>query len=107
MGLRVARGDKKVKEEMMSLGGIGSEGVVLLSLYLLIKDVVAPLVKKLNGKNNISIAKFYQEFKSFKEDLFPAFQKETKERCEKRGTWIKELDDKVDNIRINRGRRKK
>jgi hypothetical protein len=49
-------------------------GLVLMTMLILAKDVIAPLLKKALGKNNnskskdcINIDVFYQEFKSFKE----------------------------------------
>jgi len=91
----------------MNLSGIGTEGVALLSLYILIKDGLVPLIKRLNGKNKTSLEKFYQEWNDFKLETFQNYKNEVKERCDKRGVWLKEIDDKVDEIRINMGRKKK
>jgi len=35
-----------------AIKGIGSEGVALITLYLIIKDVVIPLIKRNKNKNN-------------------------------------------------------
>ena len=91
----------------MNLSGIGTEGVALLSLYILIKDGLVPLIKRLNGKNKTSLEKFYQEWNDFKLETFQNYKNEVKERCDKREVWLKEIDDKVDEIRINMGRKKK
>jgi len=44
-------------------------GLLALTLYVLIKDVVVPLLRKMNHKtaNPISLDRLYQEFKDFKE----------------------------------------
>ena len=45
-------------------------GLLALGLLILIKDVVRPLVKRLNHRNDnpVKIEVFYQEFKDFKEN---------------------------------------
>jgi len=44
-------------------------GLLSLALYILIKDVVVPLIRKANHKtaNPISLERLYQEFKDFKD----------------------------------------
>jgi len=44
-------------------------GLLALGLLILIKDVVRPLVKRLNHRNDnpINLEVFYQEFKDFKQ----------------------------------------
>jgi hypothetical protein len=45
-------------------------GLLALGLLILIKDVVVPMIRKMNGKttswNPISLERLYQEFKDFK-----------------------------------------
>ena len=62
-------------------------GLLALGLLILIKDVVRPLVKRLNHRNDdpINLDKFYQEFKDFKDN-----QMQSIEKLEKR---IEKLED--------------
>jgi hypothetical protein len=47
---------------------INTIGVLALGLLILIKDVVVPLLRRMNHKseNPVSLSVFYQEFKDFK-----------------------------------------
>jgi len=63
-------------------------GILALGLYVLIKDVVVPLIKKSNHKasNPISLERLYQEFKDFKE---------TQEKCnDKIDKRLEKLEEK-------------
>ena len=62
--------------------------LLALSLYLLIKEVIAPMVKKIINKNQktenpINIQRFYQEFVDFK-----AYQE----------GWNKNTDSKLEKL---------
>lgn len=51
----------------MNLSGLGTEGVLVLALIMLIKDLIIPMYKRLNGRGNpINLDRLYQEFKDFK-----------------------------------------
>ena len=52
-----------------NLSGLGTEGVLIIAVFLLIKDLLIPMYKRLNGRgkgNPINLDRFYQEFKDFK-----------------------------------------
>ena len=59
-------------------------GLLSLALYILIKDVVVPMIRKSNHKtaNPISIERLFQEFKDFKENQ-QRWNDKTDERLEK------------------------
>jgi len=69
----------------MNLSGIGTEGVIAVVLYIIVKDGLIPLIKKMNGRNKIGLEKFYQEWNDFKLETFQNYKNEVKERCDKRG----------------------
>jgi len=77
----------------MNISNIGTEGVLLLILYTIIRDVVRPLIKKISKRNNpnsITLAKLCQQVKDFKD---------TQEKWnEKREDEIKKLDDRLDKL---------
>ena len=59
-------------------------GLLSLALYILIKDVVVPLLKRMNHNpaNPVSLSVFYQEFRDWKE-VQKDWKKKTDERLEK------------------------
>jgi len=64
-------------------------GLLALTLYVLIKDVVVPLLRKMNHKtaNPISLDRLYQEFKDFKESQC--------KWCDKTDKRIEKLEEKT------------
>lgn len=50
------------------MNNLNTVGLLALGLLILIKDVVVPLIRKMNGRKNnpINIDRLYQEFKDFK-----------------------------------------
>lgn len=85
----------------MNLKDLAPIAILALTLYLTIKDLVIPLVKKRmnNNKNitldlgnpgGINVDRLYQEFKDFKEN-----QGKWNEKMERR--WEKQ-DERVDNL---------
>ena len=64
--------------------------LALLIIYLLLKDALIPLIKKMNGKNPINVDRLYQEFKDFKET-----QGKWNEKMERR--WEKQ-DERIDQL---------
>jgi len=50
------------------MNNLNTVGLLALGLLILIKDVVAPLIRKMNGRKNnpINMDRLYQEFKDFK-----------------------------------------
>lgn len=70
----------------MNLSGLGTEGVLVLALIMLVKDLLIPMYKRLNGRgkgNPINLDRLYQAFKDFKDT-----QEEWNENIEKKlGIW--------------------
>jgi len=66
------------------MNNLNTVGLLALGLLILIKDVVAPLIRKMNHKtaNPISLERLYQEFKDFKETQ-KEWNDKTDERLEK------------------------
>ena len=81
----------------MNISNLGTEGVLLLILYTIIRDVVRPLIKKISKRNNpnsITLAKLCQQVEDFKE---------TQEKWnDKREGDIKKLDDRLDKLEKGR-----
>lgn len=76
----------------MNLSGLGTEGVLVLALIMLVKDLLIPMWKKLNGRGNpINLDRLYQEFKDFK-----ITQGRFNDRIEED---IERLEDKITNRR--------
>jgi Skp family chaperone for outer membrane proteins len=50
------------------MNNLNTVGLLALGLLILIKDVVVPLIRKMNGRKNnpINMDRLYQEFKDFK-----------------------------------------
>jgi hypothetical protein len=71
------------------MNNLNTLGLLALALLILIKDVVVPLVRRMNHKseNPVSLSVFYQEFKDFKET-----QGKWNEKVEKRIEKIEEKD---------------
>jgi hypothetical protein len=63
---------------------INTIGVLALGLLILIKDVVVPLLRRMNHKseNPVSLDVFYQEFKDFK-DMQERWNDKIEKRLEK------------------------
>ena len=66
------------------MNNLNTVGLLALGLLILIKDVVAPLIKRANGRKNnpISIERLFQEFRDFKESQ-QKYNDKTDERLEK------------------------
>jgi len=45
---------------------LSTVGALALGIFILIKDIVAPLVKRMNHSNPVKLEVFYQEFSDFK-----------------------------------------
>jgi len=64
-------------------------GLLVLTLFVLTKDVLAPLIKRYNHGNGnpIKIETFYQEFKDFKETNC--------KWCDKTDERLEKLEEKI------------
>jgi hypothetical protein len=72
------------------MNNLNTVGLLALGLLILIKDVVVPLIKKMNNKtaNPISLERLFQEFRDFKET-----QKE----------WNDKVDERIDKLEEKKG----
>jgi hypothetical protein len=67
------------------MNNLNTLGLLALALLILIKDVVVPLVKRMNHNraNPISLDRLYQEFKDFKET---------------QGKWNEKVEKRIEKI---------
>jgi hypothetical protein len=67
------------------MNNLNTLGLLALALLILIKDVVVPLVRRMNHKseNPVSLSVFYQEFKDFKET---------------QGKWNEKVEKRIEKI---------
>lgn len=69
------------------MGNFNTVAVLALTLFVLVKDVIVPLVRRMNHHNPVKLEVFYQEFKDYKETSC--------KWCDKTDERLEKLEDKT------------
>ena len=101
----------------LGIKGIGSEGVVLLTLFLLVKELIIPMWKRIQGKNgrtgtlrlnpnskpgNAQVCKDNNDEIVKLKTKFEGLEKKVEKHCDQNREDHKSMFEKIDDLIKNR-----